>query len=392
MQMMIAGENSYWDWARSLTTVIGKAVSKQAIFYRMNSAWLATVKAVVGKVLSIQAKKQVKHQLFASFKNVWIQDSTTLHLPEALFGLFKGKVMDGRKKSVAKLNVILNALSGVCPVMEWSGFTVSEQSLSSEILRVAKTGDLVLRDLGYFVLKVLKQLDEAKIFFLSRWQYGVKLYDAKTNKEINLLHMLRGRAWLDMEVICGSKEQLKVRLVVVKLKLEQAAERRRKAKKKKSSSTHHSAEYYALLGYVIFITNVDDKVWNYKEVAEAYRLRWNVEVLFKSWKSGFDIRRMIPDAKIKTERIESVLYLLLLYIAWFQLLVYIPLMRGLKQQSKKSISIIQLAKWAKFNTMKWLNEKMTIGMRNEIAYYCCYDTRRRMNAAVRLQQFFKPLT
>ena len=165
MQMMGEGTKSYWSWARSLTSVIGKTVSKQAIFERMNGSWVELVKTILKQVIAQQSNKAIIPQLFSSFNNVWLQDSTTLHLPDALRSKFKGNVSRGKQKAVAKIQVIINVLSGLCPVMDIMSFTVNEQRLSPTILKIAKAGDLVIRDLGYLVLTVLKQMNEAGIFF-----------------------------------------------------------------------------------------------------------------------------------------------------------------------------------------------------------------------------------
>jgi Transposase DDE domain len=231
MQMMVVGQNSYWAWARELAVVIGSKISKQAIFYRMTTAWVSTLRELVAEVIKQQACKQIKHKLFSGFKNVWIQDSTCVQLPQALIKKFRGSVVNGKQNSVAKLNVIVHALSGLCPQMEWDSYTATEQSLSSTILRVAKAGDLVIRDLGYFVLRIFRKMDEAGIFFLSRWTYKVLLFDIESGKQINLLQRLKGKNYLDVRVLCGRDEQLNVRLVVIKLPQAQKAERIRKAKK-----------------------------------------------------------------------------------------------------------------------------------------------------------------
>ncbi|MFA9214107.1 MAG: hypothetical protein ACEQSR_09730, partial [Candidatus Methylacidiphilales bacterium] len=136
--MMSEGGKSYWDWASSLSIIIGKSVSKQALFGRMTKAWTDTVKALLQEVMNQQVQAQIKHKLFASFGNVWLQDSTSLHLPDILKKVFKGNVSKGVQKSVAKLNVVINVLSGSCPVLDWMSFTVNEQALSSSILNIAK--------------------------------------------------------------------------------------------------------------------------------------------------------------------------------------------------------------------------------------------------------------
>jgi hypothetical protein len=390
MQAIVIGQSSYLAWARELSKVIGCKISKQAIFYRMNECWVETVKTLVGEVVLQQAGKQIKHSLFKGFKNVWLQDSTCMNLPQALIGKFSGGVANGKQNTTAKLNVIVNALSGLCPLMEWGSFTDSEQSLCSNILGIAKKGDLVLRDLGYFVLSAFRKMDEDGIFFLSRWKNKVILYNAQTEKEIDLTKLLKGKAYLDIPVLCGRDEMVKVRLVAMKLSPAQAAERIRKAKRDGKKKTNHDERYYALLGYVIFITNVSDDIWNYKQVAIAYRVRWNIEILFKSWKSGLNIEQMIPEAQIHTERVEGVLYLLLLYIAWFQLLVYAPL-RWVLHEKGKCLSIIKAAKWLIANTDRWMNGEITLAMKREISYYCCYESRLRTNATERLELFFKEL-
>lgn len=391
MLMMIEGSTSYWSWACSLTTVTGKIVSKQAIFSRMTNTWVTTVKALLQEVITQQAVRQIKRCLFTRFGNVWLQDSTTLQLPDVMMKKFKGNVTKGKKKSVAKLNVIMNVISGLCPVMLWTSFTVNEQGLSSSILKTARAGDLVIRDLGYFALEVFARMQTAGIYFLSRCRYGISFHDVSSGNALNLLKLLKGKTWIDCQVLCGEKK-LKVRLVAIKLTEVQAANRRRKAKHHRDKRLNHKKDYYQLLGYVIFITTVEDTVWNYRQVAEAYRVRWNIEILFKSWKSGFHIQHLIPQAHSNTERVESILYLILIYITWFQLLVFIPLQWNLREQ-QKHLSILQTAKLLKPNAVNLGNGEISKSMRKIIAYYCCYDKRHdRINMATRLEQFYLTLT
>ena len=391
MLMMSEGSKSYWSWARSLTCVIGEVVSKQAIFNRMTDSWLTTVKELLKEVIFHQTKIKVERQLFKHFNNVWLQDSTTLHLPDILAERFKGNWSCGKQKSVAKLNVIIDAVTGICPVMEWSSFTITEQFLAKGILQIAKAGDLVIRDLGYFVLPVFKQLSEANIYFLSRWKYGTKLYDAKSGNEVNLMKLLHRKAWIDQEIVCGRETKVKARLVAIKLSNDQASERKRKATKNRDRRLNHSSDYYELLDYVIFITNVDATKWNYQQVAEAYRLRWNIEILFKSWKSGFRIEHLIPEARTNTQRVESILYLMLIYIAWFQLLIYTPLRWYIYEKTGRHLSIIKVAKLIKSKGLDWMEVQTTAKLKREIAYYCCYDKRQdRMNEEMILHQFLSP--
>ena len=386
MQMISSGQQSYWSWASHLSLLINETVSKPAIFYRMNKAWVATVKQLVVELIGQQASKKIKPGLFRGLKNVWIQDSTCIQLPDIMIQKFSGSVVNKKQNSIAKLNVIVHALSGFCPVMEWDSFTRPEQAFSRTIMRVAKRGDLVIRDLGYFVLKGFTEMQEHGIYFLSRWKNRVLVYDSITGQQIRLLQKLKGKKVLDIVVLCGKEEKLKVRLIAIKLSPEQAAERRRKAKNNRDTKTNHDSEYYALLDYVIFITNLDKQLWPAHQIAEAYKVRWNIEILFKSWKSGLRISSVIPETQKHVERVESILYLLLLYIAWFQMLVYHPL----KRFSAANVSILLLAKWALSNIAQWLTQPISTNTTVKLLYHCCYDKRRRTNAFERLSQFTGP--
>lgn len=389
MQLIASGNTTYHAWAYAVASITGKRVSKQAIFERMNKAWVATVKALVNEVIKRQAKEQVKHKLFRSFGNVWLHDSTTLNLPAILFRRFKGVTVLGEKKATAKLNIVVNAVNGFCPLMSWSGYRTTEQELAPDIMKVVEPTDLVIRDLGYFVLSVFKEMHSKGVYFLSRWRNRTNLYSMKDGKRINLRSLLRGKCHLDMQLLCGETKQVAVRFVAIKLPEAVANARRRKERKNRHRNTNHDELYYYLLGYSIYITNVGEEIWDYKQVAEAYAVRWQVEILFKSWKGGFCIDELIPHAVSNKERIESILYLILLYLTWYQVKVF-EKVKDYSLKKEIQVSIIQVTKWALRNTLKWLDEELTLQHIREIIYYSRYETRRRLNAGQRFSQVFSP--
>ena len=387
MLMLVYRNRSYQDWALCLSDVIKSTVSKQAVFNRLNQKLVITLKSLVKDVISNRVDKQIKVGIFKPFKSVWIQDSTSVHLPDAASALFKGNKSMGKQKSVAKLNIVINLLTGSIPVMDWYNFTDNEQKLASQKLPVVNRGDLLIRDLGYFVLSSFENLSEEGVFFLSRLHSGVKIYCTKTQKPINLTQLLGSKKSVDIEVLCGKSKKLQVRLVALKLSAQQANDRIRKAKYNRDKRLNHSKEYYKLLQYVIFITNVKRDTWTTTQVAQAYKSRWSIEILFKSWKSGIHISQIIPDVKTNLYRIECILYLLLLYLSWFQQKLYIPL-KWDKSFTEKGLSIIRLVKLFFHRPQLWLNSnKLPIDVYNEIRYFCCFDRR---HDRVNLFKFIKP--
>ncbi len=104
-------------------------------------------------------------------------------------------------------------------------------------------------------------------------------------------------------------------------------------------------------------------------------------------KSGFGIETMIPEVRTHTERIEGILYLMLLYIAWFHMKVFAPLYRYVQTKGKQ-LSIIKLATWVKPDLLTWIHGDITTRVKKEIVQYCCYEKRTdRLNAVQRLEQF-----
>ena len=68
---------------------------------------------------------------------------------------------------------------------------------------------------------------------------------------------------------------------------------------KKSDST------IRLLGISIYITNITEAVLSSKQVHEFYSLRWQVEIIFKTWKSIYSIQVV---KLVKIERFQCQLY------------------------------------------------------------------------------------
>ncbi len=79
--MMSSGKNSFSSWAACISGLIGKTVSKQAIFERMTVAWVAVCRQLLEQSMRAQIAREVDARLYCKFKRVWLQDSTSLLFP-----------------------------------------------------------------------------------------------------------------------------------------------------------------------------------------------------------------------------------------------------------------------------------------------------------------------
>jgi hypothetical protein len=279
-----------------IAAVIGLAAqtpySKQALHQRLSpqlEQFLAQVAAALFGQLITPLKN---HGWFAAFPRVLLHDSTVEPLPDHLAGAFPGPA-NGRKRRYAslKLQFVCDLLGAKVLHLSLSGFTRNDQSASPDILKLLQPGDLIIRDLGYFVLKVLEQISLAQAFFLSRYHHGVGLSARSNGAPLDLAAKLRpGQTW-EGEVLLG-QQKVPVRLVAQPVPEAVANQRRHKARSNRDRRLNPSAERLYLLGWNIFVTNVPRAIWPAKVLQPIYRVRWRVEIIFKAWKSHLGLRQL----------------------------------------------------------------------------------------------------
>ena len=209
----------------------------------------------------------------------------------------------------------------------------------------------------------------------------VNIFSRKDETIIDLVKMLKKRGNLDLEVFLGEKEKLPVRLIALPVKEEIATERRRKAKTNRDKRCNPSKEHLYLLGWELFITNVDKEILQPADIAQLYFIRWRIEIIFKSWKSCFRIIYIPKDAnKIRTE---SYIYCMLIFIILFQVHFYNYFLAKTKSHivQTKGISLLRLMQLITRNIDFILLYGSRVYSKNQdflldqINYHCPYESR-----------------
>lgn len=333
-----------------------------------------------------QVKLKQDNELFQFFKKVILQDSTTLKLPDCLAVFFPGNVSRGIQKAVARIQCVINLKTYQFLNFTVTGFTQNDQSASGQIIKLLSKGDLLIRDLGYFSVEAFKKIITKKAYFLSRLRYGMNLYDI-TGNAINWKQLCKSRQTVD-RIVLLSEQKLAVRLVIIPLPADLVAEKIRKARNDRDRRLNHSKEYYQWLGYAVFITNVAEEVWTAKQVAAVYKIRWQIEIIFKSWKSGFNFQKILHDGCTNENRAWLNIYLLLLFICLFMLKIYIPYKDKIENQFARQISLMKLTMYVCQNLLVVFTFS-TAKLKEEIVRHCCYDKRSDRENMTDLIKFFK---
>lgn len=272
-------------------------LSASALAQRINSKESeAFMKACFGKVLKDTIRKNLiglsELQNLSGFNRVLIEDSTRAELHEKLSPYFKGSGGVASKASV-KIDYTFDYLSeNIVDINFFSG-NKPDQSLGGRIISILEKDDLVIRDLGYFVIKKFQEINEKGAYYISRWKVNEDVYESKeATAPLDLAKFLNKHMWkgvVDIEVFVG-KERQPVRLVACLLSEEAINKRQREANRSaKRHGTTISKKKSNLLKYSIFITNVPVTMLSSIAIMATYRARWRVELIFKQWKSCLNI-------------------------------------------------------------------------------------------------------
>ena len=380
------GTFSYDIWAQQISNTIGKTYSKQAIWKRIGPEFITLLKILIEKSFKQKLDKFIDNKLFNHFKNVYIQDATHFKLPRFMSDFYPGSYSRYGKSSTLKIQATLNITKGLYSNFDLSSFRDNDQKESPNILKSLKQNDLIIRDLGYFVLDVFNKIDKNGAYFLSRLRYGVTLYEKDNTKNIDILKLLEkqmGKA-LDIELCLGKNKILKCRVIAIPVPENIKNERIRKAKKDRSKSANHSKEYYKRLGYTMYITNVPNTIWSVNDVNNAYKSRWYIETLFKGWKSSLKMNTTIPKRYANKISVDFYIYANMLMINILVLPIFIHINNIESEKSNKFISIIKIFSYIFNNIRIILKVNSVMHFIEDMRYYCTYESRIKRNNALEL--------
>lgn len=346
-KMQQLGKNTLRNWAVQIGLHSRKILTKQSLNERLTAGAVKLTKQVLELALnrkkdqlSLQARRAELGDVLSQFNRILIQDSTIQSLPGNLKEDFPGNYSHGERPAVFRLQALFNFTEEKWEDFSVDTYSVNDQSQAEWPMPKLQHGDLLLRDLGYFTLPAIERLIENQ-YVITKWHVQTHLFHPSGEK-INLLTFLQGKKEVDIPILLGSKKRLPLRLVARKLPKKQAAKRRKEALEDRHAKAKHSEEYLELLQYEIFLTNISSSMLTAQQVIKLYALRWYIEVLFKSWKSYFNFRRMFLKERMSYHRAIITIYLLLIQFVYLTNEIYQYLNKKLNDRCDKLFSPIKV--------------------------------------------------
>jgi hypothetical protein len=256
--------------------------------------------------------------LLTQFEAVNVFDSTGISLPGCLAKLFPGSGGNASPAAL-KIQLVVDFLTGTFSAIDVTDGIHPDQTYANFLAPIAKNS-LNLFDLGYVTLKRLKGIMDTGAYFVCRFLHGTGMYD-EDGKKIDLLHLLRHeeRHTFELWLHLGATTRVFCRLCCFRVPDEVANRRRQNAWKAAAKKGRQpSQESLALMGWTLLLTNTTESMIPLKLVALLYALRWQIERIFKQWKSQAKLHQI---SGVKHERVLVELYAKLIGLVLFQFLV-----------------------------------------------------------------------
>jgi hypothetical protein len=229
------------------------------------------------------------------FTEVAIFDSSTVSLPEPLAAVWPGKGSSdpGSGNAAVKLTVGLDLVTGRLrgPELQAGRRPDATAPLAQVIL---PPRSLRLVDLGYFDLKVMARLDTAGVYWLSRLKAGTAVFTADGRRwpSVHALLKAQGSDRVELRIRLGATQRIACRLVAERVPPEVAELRRKRLRDDVQRQRRQlQPEALALAEWTVLVTNAPAELLSLAEAMVLRRARWQIELLFKLWKSHGGIAR-----------------------------------------------------------------------------------------------------
>lgn len=299
-------------------------LSRQGLAQRFTPQAADCLRRVLATAMAtIVAADAVALPILARFCGVYLWDSTTITLPDSLAALWPG--CGGRvathTRAALKVHLRWEFTTGAFDWLTLTDGRTSDRAAATDAPSLP-AGALRLADLGYFSLTLLPLLIAQGVFVLCRFPaqplvfLGTTAGEAVGGRPVGSLLATQTADRVDLAVTLGATARVPCRLVAMRVAPATAAQRRRRWRKEAQREGHTvRAARLALADWDAWLTTVPPERLTLDEARVLIGLRWQIELVFKQWKSGgrVDTSRSEQPYRVLTEVYAKLLALLVLH-------------------------------------------------------------------------------
>lgn len=280
-----------------MAQAIEAKISREALHQRFTPHAVLLMQECLNYVLNqkVMSAMPLDAALLRPFRRVLIFDSSGWVVDPRLKTVLPGS---GGNASAAscKLQAGYEYKCGQLGFFHVSPGIIPDQAYSPTLPGLADRGDLVLADMGYFKVKTFRQHHDNGVFFLSRFLVGTTIRAAGTDAAMDLVNVLKSFTgdFVEKDVLLGSvrNEQTPCRLICMRVNEQAANKRRRKMFKKAGEDGRTpSKAHLDMCDWTLLITNAPASLLPAAMAYHLYRVRWQIELIFKQFKSVMRIHK-----------------------------------------------------------------------------------------------------
>ncbi|WIY58777.1 IS4 family transposase [Bacillus arachidis] len=301
-------------------------ISPEGLNQRFNVTAVQFLQQVLAELLNqkLSSTKLLTSPYTSIFKRIRILDSTAFQLPDVFSSVYPGAGGCSHTAGV-KIQLEYDLLSGQFLHIHTGPGKQHDRTYGSLCVPTVTANDLCIRDLGYFHLKDLQHIQDKKAYYISRIKSNTRIYqknptpdyfqDGRIKKgteyiqidmEVLMNSLQPGQTCEISDAYVGMTDKVPTRVIVHRLTKEQQQKRLQdQTVREKKKGMKYSPRSKRLSGINVYMTNTPTDIVPMGQVHDCYSLRWQIEILFKTWKSFFQIHQC---KKIKPERWECHLY------------------------------------------------------------------------------------
>jgi hypothetical protein len=317
------------------------SISPQALWKRLAREG-CLLEQFIGKCIALVTSHAVVEakQHEQKFQRILTEDSSFVKMLKACASLFPAHGNKHGNTAGVKLNLIYDLLTGESVELSSHAATTQDRSIAYDVIDIVRKGDLVLRDMGYFSVKLFSLIEQKSADWLSRVPRSVNIF---TNKDNTLESLLKSsKSGLIDRQIKLTEEHASARLIAVR-KTKQHAEksvRELKQEFKKKGKTP-SQKAIQRVQWHLLVTSVSKEKMTGQELGRLYGQRWQIEIIFKAWKQSGNLSRSLS----KKSGYQHMLGIFLAEV--FRLALIMQSYARLRRKSSNSarLSISKLSDW-----------------------------------------------
>jgi len=335
-------------------STLSEPVTRQAIDQRYTPPAVEYFKASFQEALATSLAWKTDSAMVQSlqqrFQAVRLFDSTHCPCVDALARIFPACGGGGGQ---AGLKVLLSYDYGAGQLHPLAVLPAkcSDQGLAGLAAQQVGAGELGIFDKAFYQAAGLGQIAERGGYFLLPWHHRVSVCELDATGQrtapVDVAGCLKASTepcveWAAVELgLTDSRRLGPVRLVAFRLPEERANRRRAQLREKcRTHGRQPTAAALELAGWLILLTNAPAHLLPTAAIGYLYRVRWQIELVFKQWKSvlRLDVLPSRNASRVQCE-VWARLFTALLAFVWYQHANAASL-----QFHEREISFLKLAK------------------------------------------------